>query len=326
MANDAMKVAVIGGGKIARQHLPVLKDLPEADVVALADSNAQALRECAERFDIAGRWDCHGELLEKERPDAVFVLVSMLAAADVAADFIRAGVPTFLEKPPGLYTWQTRELAELARQHGTPAMVGVNRRFYSSHIRGREILLEVGPVHSVTVEAHEDVERVRTRSKFPPEVVRRWSAANGIHALDLLRFFGGDVASIEAVQRTVEGPGPDCCTAVIDFEQGAVGRALMDWFAPGGHRFEVRTVGATLTGDTGRGRPYFHRRGAEPVVLELDEVDRRYKAGFWKQDQTFLQWARNGGQLPFPGCALDDAVKTMELIDAVSGTRADGTG
>jgi predicted dehydrogenase len=229
-------VAVVGGGNIAQHHLRVLKELPGVEVVAMADTNPQVLRESAERFSVPQRWPSHRHLLERERPDAVFVVVSVGSVAAVAASFIREGIPTFLEKPPGLYAAHTRRLAELAGQRRTLAMVGVNRRFYSSLLRGRELLLESGPVRSLAIEAHEDLSRVRGNPRWPAEVIRRWSAANGIHALDLLRFFDGEVAQVQALHQTVEGPGPDCCAALIHFAQGAVGRALMDHFSPGGHR------------------------------------------------------------------------------------------
>ena len=317
---DVLSVAVIGGGNIARYHLPVLADLPQVEVTALVDTHAKTRQETADRFGIPKRLSVHTELCEGDRPDAVFVLVSVLQVADVAADFIRAGVPTFLEKPPGLYASQTRCLAQLAREHHTLAMVGVNRRFYSTLLKGREMLLEAGPVRSISVEAHEDLARVRENPKFSEEVARRWSAANGIHALDLLRFFGGDVARVESVSRVVEGPMPDCCTATVEFVDGAIGRALMDWFAPGGHRFEVRTTGATLTSDPYNYAPVLHRRGRPSVTIELEEIDRRYKAGFYRQDETFVKCVVEGTPLPFPACDLDDAVKTMALIDAIAGT------
>ena len=317
---NALKVAVIGGGKIAQYHLPVLTDAPAADVVALVDTNPQILRETADRFSIPERYSSHTELLEKERPDAVFVLVNAQQVAAVAADFLQAGIPAFLEKPPGLYAAQTRQLAVIAQQTGTLAMVGVNRRFYSTLTEARKKLLEIGPVRSLTVEAHEDIGRLGDDPRFPPEVVKHWGAANGIHALDLLRFFAGDIANITAFHQVVEGPMPDCNSAFIEFELGAVGRAHMDWFGPGGHRFEVRTTAATLTSGFAFATVTFQRRGAEPEIIELDEVDQQYKPGFWRQDQTFLECVRDGKPLPAPACDLDDAVKTMELIDAISGT------
>ena len=139
MANNrqALKVALVGGGKIAQYHLSVLADATAATVVALVDSNPQTLEETAARFAIPERYPCHAEQLEKTRPDAAFVLVNAQHMAAVAADFLLAGSPTFLENPPGIYTAQTRQLAAIAAQTGTLAMVGVNRRFYSTLIAGK---------------------------------------------------------------------------------------------------------------------------------------------------------------------------------------------
>ncbi|MBI2193610.1 MAG: Gfo/Idh/MocA family oxidoreductase [Planctomycetes bacterium] len=313
-----LHVAVIGAGNIAQKHLAVLRDLPDIHL-ALADRDARMLQETGERFGVERRHDSIRPLLEDDRPDAVFVLVSVLAVSEVASAFLRAGVPTFLEKPPGLHTRQTRDLARLARERKTLAMVGVNRRFYSAILRGRGMLLEAGPVRSVTVEAHEDLDRIRKGTKFPEEVLRRWGAANGIHALDLLRYFGGEVARVSAVQRTFEGPMADSCAAILEYENGALGRAAMDWSAPGGHRFEVRGPGVTLTSNPGFDCITFERRGHDPIALEADEDDRKYKAGFLKQDRTFLECVRTGLPLPFPACDLEDAARTMALIDMISG-------
>lgn len=204
-------------------------------------------------------------------------------------------------------------------------MVGVNRRFYSTNIEGRRRLLAAGPLRTISVEAHEDIERVRSGTKFPPEVLRRWSAANGIHVLDLLRFFGGDVARVTAHQRSFGGPMPDACSAVLEFDGGALGRAAMDWTAPGGHRYEARGPGVTLTSDLGFSRLTWRERGRDPETIELDDVDRSYKPGFYRQDATFLDCVRTGTPLPFPACTLDDAVKTMAMIDTISETGELGT-
>jgi len=315
-----LKVAVVGTGNIAQKHLPVLLDLPDVEISALVDMDPQMLQETGDQFGIENRLESYETLLGDDRPDAVFVLVSVLAVPRVATDFLRAGVPTFLEKPPGIYTHQTQRLADLAREHNVLAMVGVNRRFYSNGLRGREMLLEEGPIRTVSLEAHEDLDRIRKGTKFPPEVLRRWSAANGIHALDMLRFFGGNVSKITAIQRTFEGPMPDACSAILEFENGALGRAAMDWAGPGGHRYEVRGPASTLISSRGYSRLTLERRGKESVILEFDEIDQKYKPGFYRQDSTFIECVRTGAPLPFPACDPDDAVRTMQMIDAIAGT------
>ncbi len=315
-----LNIAVIGGGNIAQKHLHVLKDLPEIENLTLVDSDEEILQETGDRFEIDHRLSTVDDLLNMDKLDAVFVLVSVLAVHEVAARFLSAGIPTFLEKPPGLHTWQTQELANLARESSTLAMVGVNRRFYSTSMAARQVALEAGPIQTVTVEAHEDIERVRNGTKFPPEVLNRWSAANGIHALDMIRFFGGDVSSVTAVRHTVENEMPDACGALIEFERGALGRVCMDWIGPGWHRFEIRSAGLTVTSSSGYGTITVAERGEERRLIEYDEIDRQYKPGFHRQDSTFLKGVQTGEPLPFPACDLDDAVKTMQLIDDVSGT------
>ncbi|MDP6358875.1 MAG: Gfo/Idh/MocA family oxidoreductase [Planctomycetota bacterium] len=314
-----LNIAVLGAGNIAQQHLPVLKDLPEIGSITLVDSDPETLQQTADRFEIDRRLSSVDDL-KSDSLDAVFVLVSVLAVHEVASRFLSAGIPTFLEKPPGIHTWQTQELADLARENSTLAMVGVNRRFYSTSMAARKTALTAGPIQTVTVDAHEDIQRVRNGTKFPPEVLHRWSAANGIHALDMIRFFGGDVSSVISIQHKVEGEMPDAHGALIEFENGALGRAGMDWFGPGGHRFEIRTAGMTLTSSPGYRTVTVQERDKDRFLLEYDEIDRNYKAGFFRQDSTFIRCVQTGGPLPFPACDLDDAVKTMQLIDEISGT------
>lgn len=314
-----LDIALVGAGKIARWHLPVLCQLPGVRVSALADPQAGRVEELAGRFGIERRLDSYLPLLEGPQPDAVFVLVSILHTAEVAASFIAAGIPTFIEKPPGLYTEETRRLAALARERGALVMVGLNRRFYSTLLQGRQLLLEAGPVRSVAVEAQGEPQQAWQH--HPPEVVRRWCAANDIHALDLLRFFGGEVRRVQALQRCFEGPGPDACAALVEFAGGGLGRAVVEWTAPGkGHRVEAWGPGVTLAAGWGMEQVQWWRRGQEARVLELDEEDRRFKPGFWRQDQCFVECVRHGRPLPFPACDLEDALRTMELVDQISGT------
>ena len=311
-----VRIAVIGAGNIAQQHLPVLTNHPDCEVAVLCDLDQATLAATAQRFGIADQTASVDAVLRRDDLDAAFVLVSVLQVANVAGACLAAGLPTFLEKPPGIYSADTAQLAELAERHGTIAMVGLNRRFYSSHQAAREHLLARGPVMTVTVEAHEDLARV-SREKFPPVVLRRWAYANGIHALDLLRFFGGDVLEVEAQRAQVENAFPDCFTAHLRFANGAIGRAAVDWMAPDRHRFEVRAVGVRATSEPGFGATEVAVRGQPPATIAPDEDDRRYKPGFWKQDSAFLAGVCAGRQPVWPAPSLADAHRTMLMIDRI---------
>jgi len=129
------------------------------------------------------------------------------------------------------------------------------------------------------------------------------------------------VTNVVAVQRTFDSPMPNACAAILEFEEGALGRAAIDWTGPGGHRFEVRSPGATLTSNSGYSQLTLRRREQEDLTLGFDDLDQQYKPGFFRQNSAFIHSVRTGEPLPFPACDLADAVKTMEMIDSIAGTR-----
>ena len=179
-----VRCAVVGTRNIAGMHIPVLQALPESTVVALCDIDAQAVSTTAHQFGVDKTFTSVESLQAWGEYDAVYVLVSVLAVAGIAELFLRAGTPTFIEKPPGLYTVDTERLATAVCETGTIATVGLNRRFYSNTMAGREALMETGEIVSVTVHADEDVGPKWDDPRFPPEVAARWVYANSIHALD----------------------------------------------------------------------------------------------------------------------------------------------
>ncbi len=319
-----LRVAVIGAGNIAQRHLQVLTAHPGCEVVLLCDLDPVTRAETAKRFEIPEQVETTNAVVQRDDIDAVFVLVSVTAMAAVATGFLDAGLPTFLEKPPGLYSTDTARLAEVAERRGAMAMVGLNRRFYASHLEIRQRLADDTPLATVTVEAHEDLARLPEKwkatrgSEIPAVVLRRWAIANGIHALDLLRFFGGEVAEVHsAVHDRFEHGFPDANTAVLRFANGTHGRALMDWMAPGNHRFELRGVGVRATSQPGFGTTMLAQRGEAEVRLEPDADDLKFKPGFWKQDSAFLESVRQGVVPQSPAATLADAHRTMVLIEQI---------
>jgi predicted dehydrogenase len=319
-----LRVAVVGAGNIAQQHLKVLTSHPECRVVLLCDLDPISRTETAKRFGIPEHFDGTKAVVRRDDIDAVFVLVSVTAVAAVATEFLMAGMPTFLEKPPGLYSTDTERLAEIAHRQGSIAMVGLNRRFYASHLALEQRLRAQSPLATITVEAHEDLVPLAARwratrgSEVPEAVFRRWAIANGIHALDLLRFFGGEVTEIHShVHARFEQDFPDAHTAVLRFANGAHGRALIDWMAPGEHRFDLRGVGVRATSQPGFGVTTLAQRGEEESSLEPDVDDLRFKPGFWKQDSAFLNTVREGRGPQFPAASLADAHRTMVLIEQI---------
>ena len=96
-----LKVGIIGAGWIAEAHIDMYKQMPDVDIVAVADlipGKAQAL---CERYGVEGvHYYLSGhEMLEAEQLDAVSVCTYNTQHAPCAIDALEHGCHVLLEKP-----------------------------------------------------------------------------------------------------------------------------------------------------------------------------------------------------------------------------------
>ena len=317
--DEPLRIAVVGAGNIAQQHLPVLNALPETEVVALCDAKPEVLAQTARRFNVERTFDAIDDLIAWGAYDAVYLMVSPSRNAEVGERFIRLGAPVFLEKPPGLYVEQAEALARAVDETGTITQVAFNRRFYTSIRAGHAALLDTGPILTVSIEAHEDLTSLWTNPRRDDEERRRRVFSN-THPLDLLRYFGGDVRDVKGWFTHFANPMPDSYTGYLQFESGAIGRAAVDHFGTRGegHRFQVRTAAATLQSYDGFNRVVLDRRDHEPVEFGLTGDDLKFKPGFAGETRAFVTAVRENRQPQFPAATIWDGLATLRTIEAIT--------
>ena len=312
-----MKIAVIGAGNIAVKHLEVLKAFDDVQITALCNAGHPRIHEAAERFGIERRYTDYRQMLDEAEFDAVFVLVSVTRIVEVARECLNRGLPTLIEKPPGLSVADTQALAETAAAGKSLNMVALNRRFYSVMQRAREAILEAGPLVSIIVEAPERIADYRAAG-HPDEVINNILFANGIHCIDLFRYFGGEVAEVKTESTPWFENQPDSYNALLRFENGATGHYISNWTSPG--RWSVNLYGknrkVTLC-PLERGTVL--QTEGEQYDLPVDPVDQNFKPGIYAQARYFIDCVRENKKPAFPAADLDDAVKTMKLIDLIRG-------
>src|SRR5271156_6025202 len=90
---------LIGCGAIAREHLSVLADLDNVEIVAVCDISPARAEAAAERFGIAKWYTSHLSLLADVRPDLVHITTPPTSHFPIAKDFLAAGLNVFCEKP-----------------------------------------------------------------------------------------------------------------------------------------------------------------------------------------------------------------------------------
>jgi predicted dehydrogenase len=316
-----LRVAVIGAGNIAEKHLEVLNAFSDVELASICSRGHPRIDALADKFGIREKFTDYRKMLDTISPDVVFVLVSAMHIVPVAAECLKRRLPTLLEKPPGLSAHETESLAAIARETNCPNMVGLNRRFYSVIQRAREEILKAGPLVSVLVEGPERLAEVKAVGIHPPEIIDGLLFANSIHCIDLLRYFGGDVQHISATSSQWDEEQKNSFGALLKFQGGAMGHYIAHWMSPAswsvtlygmGRRVSLNPLEKALLIDSDRSE----------TLLPVDDVDMKFKPGLYGQNRFFLDAIKERRAIAYPAADLADAVKTMQLIEAIGGGEA----
>jgi predicted dehydrogenase len=323
-----LRIGVIGLGRLADNiHLPTLATMEGIDLVAACDVDEHRLATIAAKYRIPDTYTDHRALIERAGIDAIFVLTTPATIAAVALDVLNAGVAAFLEKPPALTAAETRELVAAAERSGAIAMVGFNRRFQPLVQKAKRLIYDAGPLASVIVEFHPyNFEHYR-RTGFPEETLRRFHAAQSIHAVDLICYLGGEVVSVYGHVGHHFSPYGDTFGALLEFASGATGHVICNYTSPARvERAELHGQGVLVRLE-GPERP--RQQGAWPfetaTVYQGDLVaeyrnageNDAYNGGYVQEVASFLDCLRAGRAPERPGASLPDALATMNVIEAI---------
>lgn len=327
-----LRVGVIGAGRIAAgSHLPCLVNYGDLDLVVCETDEAR-LRTVADRFGIADRRTDYREMLARDGLDAVLVLTQPAATYGVARDCLQAGVPTLMEKPPGMTTAETRDLLAVSRARGVDAMVAVNRRFNPLLTEARRMVEARGRIASIVAEFYQFSMPLYRRLGSSEDTLATIVVPGSIHTVDLIRYLGGDVAEVYARADAYFDTHPDSFTALLRFRNGATGLINYNLTSPirlERVSFHGAEASAFLEGLADSCVVY-----VGDLVHDLTNVRRRdpsspewsdrpanpFDNGWWHQDRFFLDAVRDRRPIDFPASNLEDAVKTMELIDMIAGS------
>jgi len=316
LPQEPLRVALVGAGLIARQHLLALARSPHFTPVGVASRTVVTAQALAAEFGLPVAAGSPAELVEKARPDALMVLVSPQAMAPVARQCMGLGLPLFLEKPVGLSVAEAEDAARAARETRTPAMVGFNRRHYSVFAKGLEKIRQRGRLLAVHIEGSERMSAARGTGRFSEDVLRAWLFANATHTIDLLRHFGGEPEVVHALCASLHEPLGDQFAACLRFPGGVLGSYVANWHSPGGWGVVLKGEGVSVEfRPLETGRATYADGSVE--ALEPDACEAGLKAGFAGQLAAFARFARTG-VLAAPSQDLDGALLTMRLAERLA--------
>jgi predicted dehydrogenase len=126
------RFGVIGAVSVSHYvHFPSIKSIPDAELVAVCDSNAGRARQGAEKWNIKNWYTDHEEMFRKEkgRLDAVVVASPNAYHRDQTIAAAEAGVHAIVEKPLACTNTEAWEMVDACKRGKVRLMLGCNYRF-----------------------------------------------------------------------------------------------------------------------------------------------------------------------------------------------------
>ena len=312
MTDKDVRIAVVGCGGIAREHIGAIQELGTARIVAAADCDVQAGRLAAQRTGGKPYLD-YCEMFETEHPDAVVIATPPNAHRDIAIAALDSGAHVLCEKPLAAKSLDAQEMIENARSAGRMLMTAFCHRFHEPVMLAKE-LIESGQLGPLIM--------FRNRFGGKQDMSATWFSkkefAGGgalmdtaIHSVDLFRYLVGEVRNVSARMLTHDGriDVEDSGIMLLESSEGIIGTIEASWATPGSANvIEVYGNSGAVFVDYVGGFKCFTEGSGGWIQPELSGTSR-----FVRQMEHFLECVRDGKQ---PRVTGEDGLEALKIMEA----------
>ena len=230
-----LRAAVVGLG-IGRHHVQAFAAHPRVDLVAVCDADSDRLARLRGEHPATRTYGDLEAMLARETVDLVTVCTPDWLHAEMGIAALRAGAHVICVKPLTTTLEDARRLLDAAGASGRKLMVAHERRFHPRY-RALKRVLDEGLLGDLFyLELDYFVHKGRQFAAAPwyksAEHPRAAILGTGSHAVDLLRWFGGEVREAWGAGNHLaypEFPDDDCMIGVFKLAGGAIGKVTQTY-------------------------------------------------------------------------------------------------
>lgn len=222
-----IKAAVIGVGSMGRNHARVLWELPNVQLVGVADQNQTTVDAIATRYNTKGYTD-YRLMLDEQKPDAVTICVPTVHHLSVAMDVIDRGINLLVEKPIAFNMEEGKQIIHAADQAGVILSIGHIERFNPAVIALKTHIADGDLGHVFQVD-------VRRQGPLPVRINDVGVVIDlAVHDLDIFRYITkAEIVRVYAeTEYGIHSKHEDLLTGLVRLSDGTVGTLLINWITP----------------------------------------------------------------------------------------------
>ncbi len=200
-----MKVAIIGSGLMCRRRAPVVKEWPGAELAVIASLHLDHAKAAAAKLGCEASDDWKTVVARKDI-DVVIVSTPPHVHAEISIAAMKAGKHVLCEKPLTRTVAEAEQMLAVAKQTGRVLKCGFNHRHHPAVGEAKKVL-DSGAIGKPLFA------RCRYGICGRPGFEKEWRAdpkqaaggqfiEQGTHAMDLFRWFLGDLTEVACMTST----------------------------------------------------------------------------------------------------------------------------
>lgn len=315
------KICVIGCGSMSDSvHGPSFAKYASADksvhLAGCCDIVEETARKYALKFGFSRYYTEYEEMLEKEKPDAVSIVVPVSLTKEISIKVMELGYSVILEKPPGLNEAECLKMIKTAKEHGVRTQVAFNRR-YSPLITHFKNMLEKCSYELDYIKC--DFYRNQRKDQD--------FSTTCIHGIDAVRFLvGSDYKHIDFTYQTLKNAPVGNIYLNATFENGTVAHLnFIPCVGKSQEEYLVNTYDNTFIlkhavgNDLASSGRIVHYENAvkryDKTGVEIGISNENYIcAGFYDENRHFFESLRNN--LPIKG-DIEDGLQSVIIADCI---------
>jgi predicted dehydrogenase len=318
----------VGCGLVGAKRARALGD---SRLVAVADIDPErAQRLAAECPGCVAQTDWRAVV---SRPDVDVVIVATTndSLAPVVRAAVEAGKHVLVEKPAARHPSELAPVAAAARDRGVVVRVGFNHRFHPALRQARALVLggDLGPLMYLRARyGHGGRAGYEREWRARPQVAGGGELLDqGVHLVDLARWFGGDFAFVAGHVGTFfwDMPVEDNGFVLLKTRAGQVAWLHASWtewknlfsFEVFGRKGKLQVDG--LGGSYGLERLTHYRMRPEMGPPETRDWEYPGDDPSWREEYASFVEATLGRATP--NATLEDAMAALEIVHAAYGRR-----
>jgi predicted dehydrogenase len=137
-----LRIALVGCGKIADQHVHAIRRIPECIIVGLCDRELLMARQLGERFGINACFSDLREMLVTTAPNVIHITTPPRSHYLIAKQCLEAGCHVYVEKPFSVAAEEAEWLVQLADHNNVKMTAGHNLQFTLEMLEMRQLVSE----------------------------------------------------------------------------------------------------------------------------------------------------------------------------------------